>query len=68
MQSLHRTEEVAYDWDKIDEQIGFEVDETIRTMVGPGYVIPGTASFESPALIEKPTYAELDSADQRGVN
>ena len=62
-----QAEEVAYDWDKINEQVGFEVDETIRTMVGTSSLIPGTASFESPALIEKPTLAELDAADQRGV-
>jgi len=62
-----QSEEVAYDWNKINEQVGFEVNETIRTMVGSGYVIPGTASFEAPALIEKPTLAELDAADKRGV-
>ena len=55
-----QSEEVAYDWGKINEQVGFEVDETIRTMVGSGYVIPGTASFEAPALIEKVAIADLD--------
>ena len=62
-----QAEEVAYDWDKINEQVGFEVDETVRTMVGSSSLVPGTASFESPALIEKPTLAELDAADKRGV-
>jgi hypothetical protein len=62
-----QSEEVAYDWDKINEQVGFEVDETVRTMVGSSSLVPGTASFESPALIEKPTLAELDAADKRGV-
>ena len=55
-----QSEEVAYDWDKINKQVGFEVDETVRTMVGSGYVIPGTASFESPALIEKVAIGDLD--------
>ena len=62
-----QAEEVAYDWDKINKQVGFEVDETVRTMVGSSSLVPGTASFESPALIEKPTLAELDAADKRGV-
>lgn len=55
-----QSEEVAYDWNKINEQVGFEVNETIRTMVGSGYVIPGTASFEAPALIEKVAIGDLD--------
>jgi hypothetical protein len=61
------SETAEYDWDEISESIGVEVDDTLRDMLGNSYEIPGAVAFTAPALVKKPTFADLDAADKRGI-
>ena len=59
---------VEYDWDKINETLGVEVDEAVRDMVGDSYVVPGAVTFTEPALVEKIDYAGLEQVEKRGIS
>lgn len=59
---------VEYDWDKINETLGIEVDEAVRDMVGDSYIVPGSVSFTEPALVEKIDFAGLEQAEKRGIS
>lgn len=61
-------ETLEYDWDKISAEIGVPLDDALRTMMGNEYTIPGAVSFETPALIEKPSLADLDDVEKRAVS
>lgn len=57
-----------YDWDVITTELGFEVDEITRDLLGSSYTIPGAVSFETPALVEKPSLTDLDDVEKRAVS
>ena len=59
--------EKEIDWDTVSTTMGVQIDDEVRSMVGDSYVVPGVTSFIEPSLIEKPTLAELDAADKRGI-
>jgi len=62
------SETLEYDWDKISSEIGVPLDDAMRTMMGSEYTVPGTVSFETPALIEKPTLTDLADVEKRAVS
>ena len=59
--------EKEIDWDTVSTTMGVQIDDEVRSMVGDSYVVPGITSFNEPALIEKPTFADLEAADKRGM-
>lgn len=56
------------DWESIEAELGMEIDEATREMVGSEYTVPGAVDYTSPALIEKPSLSELDQANKMGIS
>lgn len=61
-------ETLEYDWDKISAEIGVPLDDALRTMMGSEYTVPGAVSFDTPALVEKPSLTQLADVEKRAVN
>jgi len=61
-------ETLEYDWDKISAEIGVPLDDALRTMMGGDYTVPGAVSFETPALIEKPSLTDLADVEKRALS
>lgn len=61
-------ETLEYDWDKIEAEIGVPLDDALRTMMGNDYTVPGAVSFETPALVEKPSLTDLADVEKRAVS
>lgn len=61
-------ETLEYDWDKIETEIGLPLDDALRTMMGNEYTVPGAVSFETPALVEKPSLTDLADVEKRAVS
>tara|TARA_R100001369_G_scaffold41954_2_gene68139 strand:- start:2966 stop:4045 length:1080 start_codon:yes stop_codon:yes gene_type:complete len=59
--------EKEIDWDTVNKAMGVQINDEVMSMVGDSYVVPGVTSFMEPALIEKPTLAELKDANRMGV-
>ena len=56
------------DWASIEADLGIQVDEATRELVGSEFTVPGAVDYVSPTLIEKPSLTELDQADKRGIS
>jgi len=61
------SETVDYDWGKINRELGTEVDQAVKDMLGESYTVPGAVTLTPPPLIKKPSLIELDAADRRGI-
>jgi hypothetical protein len=61
------SETVEYDWDKISTELGMEVDQAVKDMLGASYTVPGAVTLTPPPLVEKPSLTDLDAADKRGI-
>ena len=55
------------DWDSIEEDLGVTIDLQTRELIGDSYTVPGSVDIATPALIEKPTFQELEQIEKRGV-
>ena len=61
------SETVEYDWEKINTELGMEVDQAVKDMLGASYTVPGAVTLTPPPLVEKPSLTDLDAADKRGI-
>ena len=60
--------ENEYDWDAIESQLGFTVDEAMRESIGTGYSTPGAVYITPPSLTEKISVSDIGSIKEEAIS
>ena len=55
------------DYDALEQQLGVEIDQSMREAIGDSYEIPGAVDIPEPVLIEKPSFEDLNNVEKRVV-
>tara|TARA_R110001632_G_scaffold110801_1_gene221443 strand:- start:3654 stop:4739 length:1086 start_codon:yes stop_codon:yes gene_type:complete len=60
--------ENEYDWDAIESQLGFTVDEAMRDSIGTSYSTPGAVYIKPPSLTDKISVSDIGTIKEEAIS
>lgn len=60
--------EKEIDWNKVEEQLGFSVDEAMREQIGSTAITPGLVTYTAPTAVKRIPLSDLDKINNTLVS